>query len=279
MSLYRGMDRAALDAAYNNSHAVADSAQFLARWEEASAALRRAMPQHLDLRYAAAERARIDYFAAGARNAPTLLFIHGGYWQRNAKEMFGFIAEGPLARGVNVALIGYTLAPEARLDAIVGECRTGAAWLSRHLAGLGADPRRLYLSGWSAGGHLTAMLMDMPAVQGALAISGIYDLEPIRLSYLNEKLRLDEREAERNSPIRHLPLQAPPLLVAVGGDELPELYRQSESYAAAWRAEGRSGTFLPLPNRHHYTILEELARPDGALCEALTTMVASAPLR
>jgi len=273
MSLYRGMDRAALDAAYNNSAAVADSAGFIARWEEKSAALRHALPEHLDLRYGAAPRARLDFFTAGTKGAPTLLFIHGGYWQRNAKEMFSFIASGPLALGINVALLGYTLAPEARLDSIVDECRNGLAWLHGHLAQLGADPRRLFLSGWSAGGHLTAMLMDMPVVRGALAISGIYDLEPIRLNYLNEKLHLDEREDERNSPIRHLPDHAPPLIIAVGGDELPELYRQSESYFAAWQEEGLAGVFLPLPGCHHYTVLEELARPGGALGEALAGMV------
>lgn len=277
MSLYRGMDRTALDAAYNNSAAVADSAVFVARWEEESAALRRTMPQHLDLRYAEAERARIDFFAAAERNAPTLLFIHGGYWQRNTKEMFSFIAKGPLARGMNVALIGYTLAPEARLDIIVDECRTGEAWLYRHLAELGGDPRRIYLSGWSAGGHLTAMLMEDTLAAGALAISGIYDLEPIRLNYLNEKLRLDEREAERNSPIRHLPSHAPPLIVTAGGDELPELRRQSEDYFAAWHGEGLAGRFLSLPGRHHYSVLEELARPEGALCAALAEMVFERP--
>ena len=132
MSLYRGMDRAALDAAYDNSAAVADSAGFVARWGEESAALRRAMPQHLDLRYGAAPRACLDFFAAGTKGAPTLLFIHGGYWQRNAKEMFSFIAAGPLALGINVALLGYTLAPEARLDGIVDECRNGLAWLHGH---------------------------------------------------------------------------------------------------------------------------------------------------
>jgi arylformamidase len=273
MSLYRDMDRAALDAAYNNSAAVADSARFVADWEARSAALRQAMPEQLDLRYGKAERARLDFFAAPERDGPTLLFIHGGYWQRNAKEMFSFVAEGPLALGINVALLGYTLAPEARLDAIVEQCRHGLAWLFGHLTELGADPRRLYVSGWSAGGHLTAMLADMPLVQGALAISGIYDLEPIRLNYLNEKLGLDEAEAQRNSPLLHLPAHAPPLLVAVGGDELPELYRQSESYFAAWQAEGLHGMFLPISGTHHYTVLEELARPGGVLGEALAGMV------
>ncbi len=269
MARYRGMDRAVLDAAYNNGAAVAESARFIADWEQRSAALRAAMPRHLDLRYGTRERNRIDFFAAAERRAPTLLFIHGGYWQSRAKEIFGIVAEGPLAIGMNVALMGYTLAPEARLDEIVAECRTALAWLASRLESLGGDPARLYVSGWSAGGHLTAMLMDEPAVKGALAISGIYDLEPIRLCYLNDKLRLDDAEARRNSPLLHLPARAAHLIITVGGDELPELRRQSESYYAAWRDAGLNGEFVALPGRNHFTALEELSRPDGVLTQAL----------
>ncbi len=268
-ALYRGMDRAALDAAYNNSLAVAGSAEIVAAWERRSAELRRDPAAKLDLRYGSAERERLDFFPAARPKAPTLLFIHGGYWQRNAKEMFAFVAVGPRALGFNVAVIGYTLAPEARLDRIVAECRGALHWLHRHLAELGGDPQRLYVSGWSAGGHLTAMLMGEPAVAGGLAISGIFDLEPIRLNYLNEKLQLDADEAERNSPLRHLPERAPPLLVTVGGDELPELQRQSAVFHAAWRERGLPGGFVPLPGKHHYSALEELARADGALAQAL----------
>src|SRR5579883_1563485 len=274
MTLYRGMDRAALDAAYNNGAAVADSARFIALWEQRSAALRAAEPRYLDLRYGEAERERIDFFPiAAARPAPTLLFIHGGYWQSRAKEIFSFLAEGPRSLGINVALIGYTLAPEARLDEIVAQCRRGLHWLHAHLAELGGDRERLYLSGWSAGGHLTAMLMDEKIIRGALAISGIYELEPIRLCYLNEKLRLDAEEARRNSPLLHLPARPPHLLVTVGSAELPELVRQSETYYAAWHEHGLPGAFIALPGRDHFTAREALAKPDGILTKALERLV------
>ena len=272
-NLYRDMDRAALDAAYNNGAAVADSDRFIARWEQRSAQLRAERSCRLDLRYGDAPRNRLDFFTAGERRAASLLFIHGGYWQSRAKELFSFVAEGPLSLGTNVALISYTLAPEARLDRIVGECRQALAWLAAHVAELGGDPARLYVAGWSAGAHLTAMLMQEAAIKGALAISGIYDLEPIRLNYLNDKLGLDDAEAQRNSPLLHLPAQAAPLLVTVGGDELPELRRQSETYHAAWRSHGLPGTFVPLPGRHHYAAVEELARPDGVLTRALAELV------
>src|SRR5574341_2405216 len=206
------MDRAALDAAYNNAAAVKDSAKFIADWEARSARLRAAHPEGMDLRYGPEERNRIDYFAA-RRDGPVLVFIHGGYWQNRAKEIFSFVAEGPLAWGINVALVGYTLAPQKRLDGIVVEIRAALDWLHTSIPMLGGDAKKLFVSGWSAGGHLTAMAMSHAAVKGGLAISGIYDLEPMRLCYVNDKLRLDEDEARRNSPML-LPLPENPLSIA-----------------------------------------------------------------
>jgi arylformamidase len=269
MIVYGSMDQQTLDAAYNNSAAVADSDQYLADWLRRSEALRACMPDHLDLAYGDAPRAHLDFFAASRAEAPTLLFFHGGYWQRNAKEGFSFIAEGPLAHGFNVAVAGYTLAPEATMAGIVGEARTALHWLHRHLSAMGGDPARLYVGGWSAGGHLVAMLMDEPMVAGGLAISGLFDLEPIRLSYLNEKLGLDADQARRNSPLLNLPACAAKFIIAYGSDELPELKRQSREFAAAWSAHGLPGEMIEVAGRHHYAVLEELARPDGLLMKAL----------
>ena len=121
---------------------------------------------------------------------------------------------------------------------------------------LGGDARQLYVSGWSAGGHLTAMAMGHRAVKGGLAISGIYDLEPMRLSYINDKLQLDEAEAKRNSPGR----TDKPLTIAYGADELPELCRQSEDYAKLLGTEA-----VAIPRCDHFSVLEQLASPHGAL--------------
>src|SRR5437868_10210413 len=108
MSLYRGMERAALDAAYDNANAVSESAAIIEDWQARSSRFRAAHPQSLDIRYGEAERNRIDVFPAG-KERPLLVFIHGGYWQRRAKENFSFIAAGPMANGIGVALVGYTL--------------------------------------------------------------------------------------------------------------------------------------------------------------------------
>ena len=254
------MDRATLDAAYNNSAAVKNSAQIVADWQARSERVRARYPDGLDLRYGPAERNRIDFFPA-KKDSPLLIFIHGGYWQMRAKELFAFLVPGPLAHGISVALVGYTLAPEKRLDGIVAEIRTAISYLD-------SQANRIAVSGWSAGGHLAAMAMQMPAVDAGLLISGIYDLEPIRHSYLNGKLRLDELEAQRNSPIS-LPAYSEPVTVACGARELPELRRQSEAYAKAVR----QAKLLALPNHDHFTILEELASPDGRLTAEVRTLL------
>ncbi len=274
MSVYRGMDRAALDAAYNNSAAVADSAAILAGWDERSVRLAAQRPQHLDLRYGPSERNRIDYFA-GAAGGPLLVFIHGGYWQMRAKETFRFLAEGPLAHGIGVALVGYTLAPEKTLDGICAEVRAAVGWLVRGVAGLGGDSARIYLSGWSAGGHLTAACLDETAVKGGIAISGIYDLEPIRHCYLNEKLGLDDSAARRLSPLLNLPPRSSPLIVAYGTEELSELQRQSREFGIARQHAGLPGQLAPLAGHNHFTILEELSRPDGLLTALLLRLIAA----
>ena len=274
--LYRGMDRAQLDAAYNNSAAVPERDEIVADWATRSAKVRRRHAGHLDLAYGDTPRERLDLFLA-APQAPTLAFIHGGYWQMNDKESFAFFAEGLLPHGINLAVIEYTLAPAARLDRIVAEVRRSVRWLGAHLGEYGADPNRLYVAGHSAGGHLTAMTMPLAEVRGGIAISGIYDLEPIRLNYLNEKLGLDAAEEERNSPLRHLPATAGELVVAYGTRELPELCRQSIEYGREWAQRGLPGRLLPVDGADHFTILDALARPEGALTLALLAMLGRRP--
>jgi arylformamidase len=235
------------------------------------------VPDHLNLVYGDAPRARLDFFAARRGASPTLLFFHGGYWQRNAKEGFAFVAEGPLAHGFNVAVAGYTLAPEAAMDSIVRQARTALRWLHQHVATLGGDPARLYVSGWSAGGHLVAMLMDEPLVAGGLAISGLFDLEPIRLSYLNEKLCLDAEQARRNSPLLNLPARSVKFMIAYGSDELPGLKRQSREFGEAWSAHGLPGEIIEVADCHHYAILEQLAQTDGLLAKTLALSAGADP--
>jgi arylformamidase len=271
--LYRDMDRAQLDAAYNNTAHVPERGAIIADWAARSAAMRSVRATHLDVAYGGSPRERLDLLLADDPKAPTLAFLHGGYWQMHNKETFAFIAEGLLPLGINLAVVEYTLAPAARLGRIVAEVRRAVQWLAQNLGDYGADPALLYVAGHSAGGQLTAMMMPFPVVRGGLAISGIYDLEPIRLNYLNEKLRLDTDEADRNSPFLHFPAKAGELIVAYGTSELPELRRQSIDYGRAWTGRGLPGSLLPVEGANHFTVLEALARPDGELTRAFLKML------
>lgn len=273
-AIYRGMDQATLDAAYNNSAAVADSPRWLEDWRQRSAATRAQAGAQLDVPYAPKERTRLDYFPGGRINAPLFVFIHGGYWQRNTKEVFSFIADGPNAHGIDVAVVGYTLAPQATLAEIVLEIRQSLAFLKASTAKFGFNGENIYAGGWSAGGHLTATSCSEPGIKGALPISGIFDLEPIALSYLNAPLQLTRADIEILSPLRTLRSNDIRQCVAVGGDELGELQRQSGDYAHVAQALGLPVTLRTLPGHHHFSILDELSNPGGALTGELLKLVA-----
>jgi arylformamidase len=268
--VWRGMTRAQLDAAYNNSAAVKNSGEKLAEWTARSSRVRAQRNDLLDQVYGPRPRNRLDIFRCGKPGAPLLAYIHGGYWQRNAKELYACLAEGPLARGIDAAMIGYTLAPNATMTEIVAEIRSALRWLRAQGPALGVAQDRLIVSGWSAGGHLTAVALA--EADAGLSISGVFDIEPCRLNYLNEKLKMTLDEQTVLSPIKQLPARSPPLAIAYGTAELPELQRQSRDYHAARKGAGLPSELLALEGYDHFSILEELARPDGSLCEAVARL-------
>jgi arylformamidase len=262
---WRSLSQEALDSGLNNSAAVAGSGNMVEGWEKLSAEMRARHGAHLNLQYGPRERNRVDFVKSRASNAPTLLFIHGGYWQMRSKDAFTRFAAGPMAHGINVALIGYTLAPDATLEQIVAEIHAGIDYLAGRLPGLGADAKRLVASGWSAGGHLTAMAMMNPHIRGGVAISGIYDLEPIRHSYLNVKLGLDEAMSRRNSPMLLTTDAMKPMILTVGGAELPLLRQQTANFAAYRVKCGLPVTYEEIPGTNHFTIMDEMAQPEGRI--------------
>ena len=271
-TLYRNMNKAALDAAYNNSAAVTNSAALMAGFEERSAVARALPGAALGLRYGPAERHLIDYFPA-ERPGPLVVFVHGGFWQMRAKEGFSYIAQAMVPHGLHVALVGYTLAPGATLGTIVQEVKNAISYLKVNAASYGGDVSRMVATGWSAGGHVAAMCLDEPGVVAGMAISGIYDLEPMRLSYVNDKLGLTQQDVADLSPMK-LALSDKPLVVACGEAELPEMQRQSQEFFDLRRSAGKPGELVSLPGLNHFTILEELGNPDGRQIGALRRLIA-----
>lgn len=268
---WAAMSHAERDAAYNNTMAVKNSAELNAAREAASAAFRKAHPQHLDLRYGPRERNTWDLFPAADPDAPCIVFIHGGYWQRNAKHQFANLTAGPCAHGWAAALPGYTLAPDASLTEIVAEINTALDWLAAHGPEHGIKGK-VVLSGWSAGGHLTATCLGHPRVSAGLAISGIFELGPIRDTDLNEKLQLTDLEIERLSPMR-LPMVNKPLAITYGTAELAALVNDSRILHAARAAAHQPGTLVPVAGANHFTIVHELSDADGVLTRQLMTLV------
>lgn len=268
------MSRAERDAAYNNTEAVPNSAALNQARAAASAAFRASVPGALDMPYGSAERQRWNLFPGSDPWAPCLVFIHGGYWQRNRREDFCCLGEGLRAHGWSVALPGYTLAPTATLTQIVGEIRAALDWLAAEGTQHGiAGP--VLVAGWSAGGHLTAMALGHPRVAAGLAISGIFELGPLRDTYLNEALRLTDEEVATFSPLR-LPPVRKPLAITYGTTELPPLVGDSRALHAMRAAAHLPGSLIPAPGADHFTIIEELRRPDGLLVRAALDALAQA---
>jgi arylformamidase len=260
------------DAAYNNTAHVPDSPVLNAAREVASSAFRAANPIHLDRRYGTNERNTWDLFPTSDPDAPCIVFIHGGYWQRNSKDQFANLIAGPHARGWAAALPGYTLAPDASLTEIVAEINTALDWLQAHGPAHGINGK-VVLSGWSAGGHLTAMCLDHPLVKAGLAISGVFELGPVRDTYLNEKLQLTDHEIVTLSPMRRK-LVDKPLALAYGTAELPPLVSDSRDLHALRSAAHLPGSLIPVPRANHFTIVHELRDPDGLLTRHLPLLLA-----
>ena len=279
-AIFRGYDRQALDREYDNRSKVPDCADYLTRYAKESEAARRELPCRLDLRYGPNPGETLDVFpASGPGPAPIQLFIHGGYWRALDKADFSYVARAFVPAGAATVVTNYGLIPSVDMDELVRQCRAAGAWVYRNAASFGGDPGRLFTSGHSAGGHLVAMLMatDWPAFAGlppdvlkaGCGISGLYDLEPIRLCYLNEHLKLTSEQARRNSPIHHVPARSSPLLLPVGALEGAEYHRQTDELAAAWRARGLACEVMDMPGLHHFSIVAQLGDPASDLSRAI----------
>src|SRR6058998_702442 len=265
--VFRDYDRAALDREYDNRAKVKDAPEWLERYARESAKARAEISGRLDVAY-----------GPSPAPAPDHVFIHGGYWHRLDKADFSYVARGLLPTGATVVVINYALIPTVQMAELVSQCRASIAWVHRHAASFGGDPRRIFVSGHSAGGHLVAMLMStdwgsegLPAdvIKAGCGISGLYDLEPIRLCYLNDVLSLTPETARLHSPIHHPPSHAGPLLLPVGALEGPEYLRQSHALARVWSSRGLRCEAVEMAGHHHFSIIAELEEPASDLSRRL----------
>jgi len=266
------LDRAARDKAYDNNGAVANSAALVEARNAASAAYRKAHPGSLDIPYAPGERTAFDLYPARDPAAPCLVFIHGGYWLRNSRELFAAYGEGLALSGWSIAMPGYTLAPQASLRAIVAEIGAALDWLADNgqTHGVGGPA---VIAGWSAGAQLAALHLKHRHVVAGLAISGVYDLGPLRDTGLNDVLKLSDEEVATLSPVRSPPTSPKPLAIAYGTRELPALVHDSRKLHALRAAAHTPGPLLPIAGADHFTILDELRRADDQLVRAAQYLI------
>src|SRR6478609_4403532 len=227
-----------VDAQYNNRARVSDSAAVLDRWARVSQLVREQIPGHLDLAYGEGAMERLDLFPTDVAQAPVLVFIHGGWWRALDKSDHSFLASAFTDEGAMVVMPNYSLCPTVGIDRIPLQLTQALAWVWRHAADYGGDPNRIVVVGHSAGGHLAAMLSccdwksvapDLPRhlIKGAISISGVHDLAPIRQTpFLQGDLRLDADAVRRLSPI-NFPAPDAPFYAIVGGLESEEFKRQN----------------------------------------------------
>lgn len=278
--LYRNFKSGAeIDAEYDVEKAVPDFTIYARQYVEGSREARQALRGSYKVRFGPSLDEYVDVFPAARPNAPVLIFFHGGYWRILAAEDFSFVARGPVAAGVTVVVANYSLCPKVTIDEIGRQARATVAWVHRRIGAYGGDPGRIYVSGHSAGGQLTALCLltdwageyGLPrdVVRGGIAISGVFDLKPIKHSAMQREIRLTDDEIERNSPQFHIRRVPAPLLVTYGGDETAEFARQSEDFLAAWRAAGNRGVSLPQPGANHFTAITGFASPESALCRGV----------
>lgn len=270
-----------LDAQYDARGSVAEHPRIFERWAQASALVRGAAPAVLDLRYAEGEGATLDVFAATAAaaadgGAPVLMFIHGGWWRSLDKSDFSFLAASFAAAGAMLVVPNFALCPKASIEQQALQMTQAVRWVLANASAHGGDASRLAVIGHSAGAHLAAMLLscrwkevapELPAqpLAGVLAISGVYDLEPLRhVSWLQPDLRLTPASLARLSPAFFPRPKAGKLYAVVGEEESDEFRRQTRLIRDVW-----GPTTVPVcetvPGMHHFNILESLADPAGRL--------------
>jgi arylformamidase len=270
-------DPAWLDAQYNNRARVLEHAQHFARWAESSALARQQLPSKLDVRYGREPGETLDVFPSKQPNSPVLVFIHGGYWRALDKADHSFIAPALVEAGATVVVPNYALCPKVTIEAIALQLTRALAWTWRHAAEHGGDPQRIAVAGHSAGGHLAAMMLScrwkdvaegLPPrlVTGALSISGLYDLEPVRLTpFLQTDLKLTPQSVRRLSPA-FFPRPRGTFYATVGLEESDEFLRQNQLIRDQW-----GPTTVPvcetIVGRNHFTVLHDLADPASRLHE------------
>jgi arylformamidase len=280
---WRGWTLARLEREYSPSTCVPSINPFLEAYVERSREASTRLPCQRDLQWGEGDHEVFDFFPAASSGSPLLVFFHGGYWQEHSRTDVLFVATTCVARGIAYAAVEYTLAPAATVAEIVEQCRRAVGSIYSQAPALGFDPRRLFIGGSSAGAHLAAMLLvegwqktqrfPEDLVAGGILLSGVYDLEPLVPTYINQALRMTEEAAAALSPMRKRLSPAIPVILAWGQNETQEFKRQSLAFAARLKDAGFPVKSMEASGANHFDIVFEIADPGSALGRATLALL------
>jgi arylformamidase len=280
-ALYRSFEtQAHFDAQYNPSAALPDPAAPGRHFVSLAAQARAQLPCILDVPFGPTREETLDIFPADAPNAPVFVFIHGGYWRALSSKEFSWIAMALQKMGITTVVTNYALCPHVTIDEITRQTRAALAWTLRNIQNYGGDPTRVAIGGHSAGGHLTAMALQtewqadyglpQDPFAGAILFSGLYDIEPLRYSYLQPQIQLDDRTIRRNSPAFSVRPCKTPIWITWGGAETTEFARQSEIYHQAWQTADNTSELHAVPDANHFTVIAGFESADSQVCRWLS---------
>lgn len=277
-TIYKGFTKDEMEFHFDPSVAVPDQQRWAEERRRASLKVRDALKAHFNVQYGTRPREIIDIFPAQRRPSPVFLYIHGGYWRGGSKEDNCHFAELFVRRGATVGVLEYDLCPSVTVTDIVAQIRLAVGWTYRRISEYGADPSKLYIGGLSAGAHLVAMALahdwkkdgfppDM--IKGAIAISGVYDLDAVLHINANKDIRLNRDTARTNNPLIQPLLCRAPLIIAVGGAEPTGWKQMSQDFYNLCKQRGLECQYIEVPGAHHYSISLHLADPASPLTEAI----------
>lgn len=277
-SLYRQFHhQAEIDAQYDVETSVPDFNVYARHFTEQSQLARHRLRAKLNVAFGPTLDETLDIFPATESNAPVFVFIHGGYWRMLSSKEFSCVALGLNQLGITTVVVNYSLAPKVSIDEISRQARAAVAWVLRHIDRYGGDPERVVVGGHSAGGHLTAMCLQtdwageyglqQDPLRGAVMVSGLYDLRPLRFSNMQPMLQLDDGVIQRNSPLFHVKKSTTPALITWGGDEPNEFQRQSETYLERWKDVGNRAKKWAQPGANHFNAIYGFEDPKSALSQ------------
>jgi len=281
--MYETLTKADFSQHFMPRLAVSDHETWLSEDHALSASIRGRLPHRRNERYGPGPLQVVDLFPAKSPMSPVFVFIHGGYWRALSKDHFGFIAEPLLDAGAAVAMVEYDLCPAVPLATVVDQVAEAVTWVRGQARSINGNPDRLIVAGNSAGAHLAAMMLCRDwndgskgaFIQGAVLVTGIYDLAPIPHIPVREDVALTPQDIERLSPLRLKPRVKAPVVVAVGGDEPALWIDQSARYHRNLAAAEMESEYMVLPGHHHFSISRCIAEPEGRLFRAMRTLLQS----